>query len=258
MLAKERRDKIYMLIMKNGAVTTAGLMEKFNVSIETVRRDLLEMEKQGQLTRVHGGAVARGSMKPFLTLERRNEQFGELKYELSKKAMEFISEGDIISIDAGSTANVFAEVLKEHFSQLTVVTHSLDVVEILRDYGGFSIILCGGTLKSSENTFYGALTLETLSKLHVQKSFVFPSAVSLSGGICDYQEEFYPIQRKLIECADEVFILADSSKLEKSALLKISDMNPDYTYITDSGIAREIESLYKENNIKIFIGGRKS
>ena len=144
MFAKERQDKIYLMIQKKGAVTTSNLVECFGVSIETIRRDLLSMEQKGQLVRVHGGAVRKNDMNPFLDLQQRNKEYSEQKRELSLKAAEFVCDGDIIGIDAGSTVISFTEVLKEKFSKLTVVTHSLDVFEILRDHENFSVILCGG------------------------------------------------------------------------------------------------------------------
>ena len=171
MFANERQDKIYDMIQNNGAVTTANLVDFFCVSIETIRRDLLAMEQNGRLTRVHGGAVAKSGMKPFMELKERNKEFGKQKYELSLKAAEFISNGDIIGIDSGSTAISFAEVLKERFSKLTVVTHSMDVFEMLSNHKDFSVILCGGHYLREENAFYGELTLGMLNSLHIQKAF---------------------------------------------------------------------------------------
>ena len=253
MFANERQDKIYDMIQNNGAVTTAGLVNFFAVSIETIRRDLLAMEQDGRLTRVHGGAVAKTAMKPFKKLEERNNEFREQKYELSLKAAEFISEGDIIGIDSGSTAIFFAEVLKERFSKLTIVTHSMDIFEMLSDYKDFSVILCGGHYLREENAFYGELTLGMLNSLHIQKAFIFPSAVSFEYGISDYQKDLYQIQKQFMKLSNEIYILADSSKFEKTALLKLSNMNPEYIYITDSSLQNEIVKLYGENDIKIHL-----
>ncbi len=255
MFAKERQDKIYDMLQKNGAVTTASLVEVFAVSIETIRRDLLNMEQQGRLLRVHGGAVANGDMKPFLALTERNEIYGSQKQNLARKATELICEGDIIGIDSGSTANALAEALKEKFARLTVITHSLDVFHILRDC--FSVILCGGQYMPQENSFHGSLTLDMLKNLHMQKVFLCPSAVSLKYGICDYQDDLYLVQKQLLQSADEIFILADSSKFEQKALLKLADMKQEYSYVTDNELTDEIKKLYKENDIKLYIGGKQ-
>ncbi len=254
MLAHKRQDKIYDMIQHDGAVTTAKLVRFFEVSIETIRRDLLIMEQDGKLMRVHGGAVAKTGMKPYMELKQRHMEFKEQKCALSLKAAEFIADGDIIGVDCGSTAIYFAEVLKEKFTQLTVVTHSKDVFNILCNHKDFSVILCGGHYLRGENAFCGELTLNMLRSLHIQKSFIFPSAVSLEYGICDYQKDLYQVQKQMIVSSDKVHILADSSKFEKTGLLKLDLMKTEYVYITDSSLQDDVVKLYKENNIEIYLG----
>ncbi len=254
MFANERHNIIYEHIKKSGAVTTANLMKEFNVSIETVRRDLLTMEKKGMVKRVHGGAVEISEMKEFYELKERNQKFVREKRELSENAVKFVNENDIIFIDAGSTANQFAEVLKERFSKLTVITHSMDVFNTLCYHQNFNVILCAGHFNKKENTFYGSIVLDALNKIHAQKIFIFPSAVSMEFGICDYQEDFYQIQKQMLECKGDVYVLADSGKFEKKALLKLADMKKEYQYITDSNLPDELKKLYEENEINIFRG----
>ncbi len=252
MLATERQQKIINILQKSGAVTTAGLMKAFDVSVETIRRDLLLLEQQGRLSRVHGGAVAKGDMKPFADLEQRNLEFVPQKIALTQKAMAFIEEGDVIAVDEGSTAILFAKALKEHFDTLTVITHSLDVFNLLSQHKHFQLILCGGHFLRQENAFYGPLAIETLRSLHAQKSFIFPSAVSLAHGIADYQSDLFPMQKQLIALADTVFVLADSSKFEKAALLKVSDMCNEYIYITDTNLSDDLMNVYTENGKTVF------
>lgn len=253
MLAKEREDKIMFLLEQNGAVTTSRLVSCLNVSIETIRKDLLSLENQGRLSRVHGGAVLNTDMKPYILLEDRTKEFCEQKKAIALKACEFINEGDIISIDCGSTSLLLAQTLKEKFSHLTVVTNSADVFNILKDCRDFKLILCGGYYINSENAFCGDFALDMLESLHVQKSFIFPSAVSLKHGLCDYDKDVTQIQKKLLQISDKVFILADSSKYEKQALLKIDNMRKEYFYITDSSLNKQTQKLYEENDFKIFL-----
>lgn len=255
MFAEERQNKISELVKKNGAVTTNELIKSFGVSVETIRRDLLALERNGDLKRVHGGAVSIGTMKGFADLSVRLEEHDEQKHELAKNAVKFINNGDIIGIDAGSTAIAFSQALKENFSDLTIVTYCMDVFEILCKYKDFKVILCGGYFMQNENTFVGELTLEILKKLHVQKGFVFPSALSIKNGVCDYQPEMYQLQRQMIAASDELYILADSSKFETNALLKLTDIDCGATYITDSLLSDELKKLYKENNINVYTGG---
>ena len=196
-------------------------------------------------------------MKPMHNLKQRNEEYSNQKHNLSVKASEFIAEGDVIAIDSGSTAILLAEVIKERFSRLTVVTHSLDVFNILCNHKDFSVILCGGHFLQSENAFFGSLTLNMMNMLHITKAFIFPSAVSLEFGICDYNNDLYQLQKKLIQISVDIYILADSTKFEKKALLKLDDMKDNYKYITDCNLSEDLKNLYKENNINIYTGGNK-
>ena len=254
MLASQRQAEIEKLLKANGAVTTADLTERFGTSLETVRRDLLTMEKAGLLNRVHGGAVAITEMMAYHPLEHRNREQSSQKDALARTAAALVSNGDYIAIGTGSTPMHFAQELKNRLQQLTVVTYSLSVFEILRDVPGFRLILLGGQFMPEENAFSGQITLDMLDTLHVQKAFVFPSAVSMEHGICGFEETLYPLQKKLLQCCDQAYILADSSKFERTALFKVADMRPEYIYVTDPELPKQLHSLYTQNGLTVITG----
>lgn len=251
MLASQRQEHIHRLLKTKGAVTVSDLTEHFGISVETVRRDLLTMEKAGLLTRVHGGAVAITEMMPYLPLEQRNREQNRQKDALCRVAASLVEEGDYIAIGTGSTPMYFAQELRQRFHRLTVVTYSLSVFEILKDVPGFQLILLGGQFIPEENSFFGQLTLDMLEHLHVQKAFVFPSAISLEHGICGYEQTLYPMQQKLLRCCDQAYILADSSKFERSALYKVSDTRSEYIYVSDPELPEQLRKLYAENGIRV-------
>ncbi len=254
MLASERQRIICEKLNKNGAVTVSELISKLGVSIETVRRDLLQLEKKGMLSRVHGGAIPKAHLKYAGDFSERKGENRSLKYELSKTAATLIENGDIIAVDAGTTAIEFAEVLKESFSELTVVTHSLGVFEILSENKNLKTILIGGAFERGERAFFGTLTTEGYERLHVSKAFIFPTAVSISGGISDFNFELADVQRQIFKIADKAIVLADSSKFEKASLIRIGDVSTEHIYVTDSKLAESIFELYKENNLTILKG----
>lgn len=250
MFANERQNKICKIIDKNGAVTTSGLVKKFDVSVETVRRDLLELEKRGRLKRVHGGAIKIGEMREFHNRVKRDEENSAEKRELGAIAANLVSPGDTIAVDFGSTAIGFAEGIKD-IPDLTVITHSVDVFDVLKSSKNTRVILTGGEFFPEEKTFGGHMVLWAYQKFHVNKSFVFPSAISLSCGLGDFLSEYHAIQKVLTEICDRVFILADNSKYEKKALYKLDDMKTDYVYVSDPYLPESLKRLYIENGIKI-------
>lgn len=251
MLANERHARILKKLNQQGAVTTAELTDSLQVSIETVRRDLLRLERLGQLQRVHGGAVAPGNMQPYAELPQRLEANSSSKAELCETAATLVSDGDILFVDCGSTAVYFAQALVSHFDKLTVVTHSMDVLEILSKKEGFQIILCGGFYDPSEKAFSGQLTLDALKKLHVSKAFLCPSGIALKSGVWDYNQALIQVQSQAMASSDQVIFLANSDKFEKNAMLKLCDTSTGHLYVTDSGLSRHYRQLYHEQDITV-------
>ena len=125
--------------------------------------------------------------------------------------------------------------------------------EILKDMPGYRLILLGGQYIPEENTFYGQMALDMLDSLHVRKSFVFPSAISLESGICEYHSDTHTHQRRMLRFADETFVVGDSSKFEKKALYKVDDMRNEYTYITDSSLPESLRKIYAANEKKLVV-----
>ena len=154
-------------------------------------------------------------------------------------------------MDSGTTAIEFADELISHFHSLTIVTYSVDVFEHLRDHRDFQVILCGGEYLREERVFCGSLARRILQELHMQKVFLFPSAISLRNGICDYEPHILELQRSLIENSDRAFILADSSKWERNALYRICDINPSHIYVTDHALPESVKKLYRESQCQI-------
>lgn len=253
MFAIERREAIIGMLRERGNISISELVRVFEVSSETVRKDLLALEKEGKLIRTHGGAVKKSKKRAFANLERRKMECLEEKRELSEFALSFIADGDVISLDEGSTAVELARLIRHRFTNLTVVTHSLDVFNVLSESDSVKTILCGGEFVKEENAFVGYLTLEMIGRIFVDKAFICPSAVSLHHGIFDFlpEDRFMEIQKAYIANSEKVFVLADSGKFEKTAFLKICDVNTEFTYITDSGLDEKIYNMYTENGIDL-------
>ena len=258
MLANRRHEIIMNLIRSEGAVTVSHLEEAFGVSLETVRRDLLFLEKMGLLRRVHGGAVSLGEMMPCKPLEIRQQEFAQEKEQLCQNAADLVCEGDYISIGTGTTPEHFAQILKKRFRKLTVVTYSYNVFEMLSDMPDYELILLGGQYMPQEQCFYGQLTMDALKELRVMKSFVFPAAVSMEYGISSYTSELYPLQRQLLSCCDQAYILADSSKFEHKALYKVAPMRAEYIYVTDANLPEELAQIYRDNGLQVISGRTKA
>ncbi len=251
MFADERRTHIEQMLKKHSAVTTSELTRLFQVSLETIRRDLEYLEDQGVLKRVHGGAISVAKQQKYTDFTKRTEWRQSEKRNLAMTACSFIQEGNEIALDAGSTTLELAALLCERFRELTVLTHSLEAVGIFSEQSRFRTILAGGFYLPQERCFYGHLTLDMIRQIHVSKCFIAPSAISLDFGVSDHIPELISVQRALLKSADQAYLLVDSSKFETFAPLKICDIDSRYVCITDSGLSDELLETYQKASVNI-------
>ena len=247
MLANERHRQILLLLREKGAVQTGDLCRRFGVAGETLRKDFMLLESNGLLTRTHGGAVLPQESVPLRHMVERQHSHLEEKNELCRLALPFIKDGDSIVIGCGSTGSALAAaVAKAGFHDLTVMTHSLEAFSQLKDTPGIRLLLTGGTFLPEENSLYGEEALETIKNHHFSLYFLCPSGISMNFGISDYIPEVHPIQRAYLAQSSRTVVLADSSKFEKNAHLRICPLSPAYTLVTDSALDPRIRARYLE------------
>lgn len=252
MLSEDRYAKIIARIGECGSATVNELAEMCGVSIETVRRDLVLLEAHGRLRRVFGGAVPVQTAARFEDFPVRQQANRAKKIAVASVIASLVYEGDVIALDAGTTAVETAEVLKNRFKRLTVVTYSFKVFEALKDT--FDVLLTGGEYYAKEPAFFGELAVSAVRQLHIDKCFLFPSAVSLKYGIEDYVPSFVPVQREMIARSDHVFVAADSSKFGGRALIRVCDLSPDYVYVTDAELPAETAETFTKNGYTLIKG----
>lgn len=251
MLARERHEKIMEILLDKRSVKVSALTELFDVSIETVRRDLDSLEKEGLLTKVYGGAVLEHVIAQEKNLKARSAANIELKREIARIACRFVEEGQSIAMDTSTTNLEIAKMLKKSFERLTVITNAIDIALEMRDKEHFSTILTGGVLRGDELCLIGGLAEEFMDKFHIDKVFASVSGVSVSNGFTDYGLGEYHVKMKMIERAQEVIVVADSSKFDVISLLKVGDLNLCDFIVTDSAINPNVLQKYRDEGVKI-------
>ena len=254
MLANDRQEKILEIIERKGSIKTSQLVEVFDVSLETIRRDFEVLEKQGILEKVYGGAILKNRENKTLTYSLREQNNVEEKKEVAKIALKLIKEGDTIALNASTTNLEIAKLIKENFIKLTVITNSLMIANEIANIQGINLILAGGIYNKSEFAFLGEMTAKAFCNFSVDKVFICVGGVSLKRGLTDNLMDEILVERKMIEIAEKVYILADSSKIETNSLLKLSDLKENMAVVTDSNLSTEIIEEYRNNNIKLIVG----
>ena len=249
MLAKQRREKILELLNKNGTVHTSELVDILLVSSETIRSDLDYLEKNGELSRVHGGAVpvhnfSSDFKRGYIPLQTRNSQHLKEKAAIASYARRFVNEGDIIALDYGSTSQIMAMELRENFNNLTVVTNSIQNAMILADNPNITVMLIGGILNREEYTLVNDFST-ALSGIHIDTMFMTVTGIDPTIGCTDQRLNELKIQQQLHNCASKTIVLADSSKFGKASFLKICPIEELDYIVTDKKISDEMAESIK-------------
>ena len=246
-LAQARYNHILEQLEQKGSITATDIANELSVSIETVRRDLIVLETHGKLKRVFGGAVRVGASKHFESFETRLDKNADLKSELSRYAVQMIDNGDIIVMESGSTAVEMAKILLTTKLDITIITHSNTVFNILKEK--FRVVLIGGEYIKEDDCFGGMLAEDFLRNFHVHKAFIFPSAINFKNGIEGFLLDNASIDRVMVDIADRTFVLFDSEKIGTRALYSIMPLNPDFIYVTDSKVTDEQKKEFEEKGL---------
>lgn len=244
MLKRERLQIILDKVNTQGLVTVHEIMAELNVSDMTVRRDFDELEKAGQLIRVHGGAQSIHQKWNYekSNTEKLTEHMPEKK-AIAKATLPFIKDGETIFIGPGTTIECLArELLSRH---LRIITNSLPVFNILKNSQTIDLILIGGEYREVTGAFVGSLAKDNLSKLKFSKAFTATNAVN-KDNVATYSENEGTIQRLAIDRAREKYLLADYTKFKRFDFYDFYETARFDAIITDSRVDKASIDSIKE------------
>jgi len=244
MLVAERYEKIVSLVNERGSIRVSELSELCQVTEETIRRDLDRLEGSGRLRRSHGGAVSvkESTLQPEIPYAVREIMNADEKKRIALEAIKRISPKDRILLDASSTAWYMASDLPD--IDVTVLTNSIKVATELSVKERIEVISTGGTLAQRSLSFVGPLAERSLAAYHVDKVFLSCKGVHLERGISESNELQARIKERMIGMADEVVLLADSTKFGVQAFTHVADLSQVHVIITDKKMPKDtIEQL---------------
>lgn len=252
MLAAERRANIARMVEQHGSVRVADLSRLFDVTEETIRRDLEDLEQGGYLKRTYGGAVNINGTGLELPFARRLESHREEKTIMARYAATLVQEGETIILDASTTALWLAKHLIDR-RDLTVVTNSIQVVMELAGRPGIRVICTGGNLRERALGFVGPLAERAISGYFVDKVFMSGKGLTADGGLTDSNELEVELKKAMLVAARERIVLVDSSKLGHRAFARIDGLDGFSMIITDPGISMDMATAIQENGGNLII-----
>ncbi len=252
MISELRKEIILSTLNETGILYTQEIMKKCDVSEITIRRDLTELESKGLLIRTHGGAIKSKAADMLFTYDLKINQNRQNKEMICQLAANYIDEGDIIFIDCGTTLSLITQYITR-FNSLTVITNSLPVISELIKYPHVRSSLIGGEIANERQAIYGPIAENNIGMYHANKAFIGADGVSLKNGLSSYDEKEAAITRKMIENSDEVFLLCDSSKIEKNSFVRFAAITKIHHLITDKLVSSEQLKLYKDFGVDVII-----
>ena len=239
------------LLATKDIVTIAELMAAFDISVETVRRDLSLLEKQGAIVKVYGGARLAETELYETALEKRMREKLPEKTAIAKKCSEFIHDGDCIFIDSGSTTYHIAKQLTAK-KNLIIITNSLPVVNELIG-SGFEVVVIGGRLRHNEHSVVTHDYLFNFSELNIKKSFICASGITVENGISDFDIQEAATRKKIIERSKEVFVAADSGKFLRDVAIGIAPLDRVDYIVTDWQVPRSVVNEFKQVRTELVV-----
>jgi DeoR family fructose operon transcriptional repressor len=254
MYAEERQQAIASLVISRGRASVAELARAYDVTTETVRRDLALLDKAGVLRRVHGGAVpvrALHLVEPGVG--ERETTRAEHKDAIAAAAVDFFPLGGAtVLLDAGTTtARIAAQVPTDR--ELVVVTNSVPIAARLAAVPSVTLQLLGGRVRGLTQAAVGEQTLRVLDTLRVDIAFIGTNALSVRHGLSTPDSDEAAVKRAMVECANFVVVAADSSKIGREDFVSFAPISSVDTLVTDSEITAADRRQLTDSGIEVVV-----
>ncbi|NAZ81946.1 DeoR family transcriptional regulator [Kineococcus sp. R8] len=248
--AAERRERLAQVVLEEGYCTITELSVLLGVSEMTVRRDVARLAGESRLRAFHGGV---GSVSPAdvagIRYSDRDLTMAEAKRAIARHAVEKVRGGDVLGIDAGTTAAQLAALLPTD-RQVQVVTPSLPAVNSMAKNPAVSLNCLGGDFHTESLSFAGPATLQAIANLHVDTLFLAASGLNGRGAFCGNSFDAIT-KRALIEVADRVVLIADSSKFTTSAMVRICGWDGIDCLVIDDGLSAADEAVLRQFGVAV-------
>lgn len=249
MALNDRQEKILTLLRAEDRVDVDDLSARFAVTTQTIRRDLTELCERGLATRTHGGARKLVSASSFGYEERRLRN-AAVKEAIATKAAGLIPDGSSVILNIGTTTEQVAAALATH-EELTVITNNINVIHILRGARLNSLVIAGGSVRQSDGAVVGAEAVESMQRYKADFAIIGTSSLDEDGAILDFDEREVAVARAILQNARTKVLVADASKFERAAPVRICGVaDLDYV-ITDKRLPQSFVDAAEAGGTKL-------
>lgn len=253
MLAIERKNEILTILQKEQRVLVAELSQRYNVTEETIRRDLEKLEKEGFVKKTYGGAVLNKNSTIDMPLKIREKTNRKEKQRIAQKVASMIEDGECIMLDSSSTSLMIAQELKKK-EKLTVITNSVEVLIELSGSDGIKVISTGGLLRDSSLSLVGKTAQDVLKRYNVDKAILSCKGIDMEKGVTDSHEMEADVKTCMRACAKTTILAADTSKLGCVFFVKVMDLSEGDILVLDKAPKKEWVDGLERRGVHLITG----
>jgi DeoR/GlpR family transcriptional regulator of sugar metabolism len=247
----ERRNRLLELGRVRGFAALPDLAEELDVSESTVRRDLDQLEETGEARRTHGGVFYTGPSPKLQHFDQRQQVNWERKRQIAEFASRLIEDGDTILLDGGSTTYELARLLVRR--PLQVVTNSLPVASLFTNSDA-DLVIIGGYVHTRTGVSLGPYANQMLGELNVRRSVISVAGIN-ENGYYNSNLLLVETERVMMKAADEVIVVADSSKFGRKSLAHLCELGCIDVLVVDNGISEDWRSKVLSTGVRLVVAG---
>jgi DeoR family glycerol-3-phosphate regulon repressor len=244
-----RQTEILNLARASGRVLVEDLARRFEVSAQTIRKDLNDLCEQRALTRIHGGAMIASGVEN-LAYEARRFVAADEKKAIGAAAAALIPNGCSLFINIGTTTEEVASALTSH-EDLLVITNNLNVAMLLYRYPRIEVVVAGGAVRRADGAVVGSTATQLIGQFKVDYAIIGTSAIDEEGALLDFDYREVQVAQAIIANARNVMLVADSTKFTRSAPVRIAHMSQIQTFVTDSALPAGIANICSHRGIQV-------
>ena len=252
--AASRHQRILALIGQRGYVSNEELAREFDVTVQTVRRDVNALAEEGRVARHHGGAGLASSTENIAYAERQvlNPQ---AKEAIARQAAAEIPDRSSLFVNIGTTTEALARALLGH-RELRVITNNLNVAALLSSRTDFSVVVTGGTVRNRDGGIVGQTVSDMIAEFRVDFGILGISGIDEDGTLLDFDPDEIRAARAILRHSRQSFLLADHTKFARRPMVRLGSITEVSALFTDQPPPRPIQALLREHGVACHVAGR--
>lgn len=249
MFLTTRHSEIIDLAKQHGRVLVDDLASRFEVTPQTIRKDLNDLCDRRLLTRIHGGALfPSGTVN--MEYEQRRQIAAEGKAAIGRIAASLIPDNASLFINIGTTTEAVSEALLER-ERLMVITNNINVANRMRIYEKFEVVIAGGVVRASDGGIVGEAAVDFIRQFKVDFAVIGASAIDEDGALLDFDFREVKVAQAIIANARHVILVSDSTKFERTAPVRIAHMEQVTTFVTDICNSPAIRRICEDSDVRL-------